>query len=56
MFAGDMNGKIYEVDMEHESLRELFVMDRETGYIGFCGDVLIAVGYPAPPAASPPSR
>ncbi len=44
LFAGDMNGKIYEVDMEHESLRELFVMDRETGYIGFCGDVLIAVG------------
>lgn len=43
LFAGDMNGRIYEVDMEHESLKELFMMERETGYIGFCGDILMAV-------------
>ncbi len=43
LFAGDMNGRIYEVDMEHESLRELFVMNREVGYIDFCGDMLMAV-------------
>lgn len=44
LFAGDMNGRIYEVDMEHESLRELFMMDKQTGSIGFCGDILMAVG------------
>lgn len=44
LFAGDMNGKIYEVDMEHESVKELFMMDREVGCIGFCGDILMAVG------------
>lgn len=43
LFAGDMNGKIYEIDVEHESLRELFMMEREIGSIGFCGDVLMAV-------------
>lgn len=43
LFAGDMNGKIYEVDMEHESLKELFMMEREAGYISFCGDILMAV-------------
>lgn len=44
LFAGDMNGKIYEIDMEHESLRELFMMEREAGFTGFCGDILMAVG------------
>lgn len=44
LFAGDMNGKIYEIDMEHESLRELFMMEREVGFTGFCGDTLMAVG------------
>lgn len=44
LFAGDMNGRIYEIDIEHESLRELFMMKREAGFIGFCGDVLMAVG------------
>ena len=44
LFAGDMNGKIYEIDMEHESLRELFMMEREVGFTGFCGDILMAVG------------
>ena len=44
LFAGDMNGRICEVDMEHESVRELFLTDREAGYIGFCGDTLMAVG------------
>ncbi len=43
LFAGDMNGRIYEIDMEHESLKELFMMEREIGSIGFCGDVLMAV-------------
>lgn len=43
LFAGDMNGKIYEIDREHESLRELFMMEREIGSIGFCGEVLMAV-------------
>ena len=44
LFAGDMSGRIYEVDMEHESLKELFVMNREAGYISFCGDILMAAG------------
>ena len=44
LFAGDMNGKIYEIDVEHESLRELFMMEREAGFTGFCGNVLMAVG------------
>ena len=44
LFAGDMNGRIYEVDMEHESVKELFMMEREAGCIGFCGDMLMAVG------------
>ena len=44
LFAGDMNGKIYEVDMEHESVKELFMMEQEAGCIGFCGDILLAVG------------
>lgn len=43
LFAGDMNGRIYEVDIAHESLKELFMMEREIGSIGFCGDVLMAV-------------
>lgn len=43
LFAGDMNGKIYEIDMEHESIKELFMMEREIGSIGFCGEVLMAV-------------
>lgn len=42
LFAGDMNGRIYEIDMEHENLKELFMMEREIGSIGFCGDVLMA--------------
>ena len=43
LFAGDMNGKIYEIDMEHESAKELFLMERQIGAIGFCGEVLMAV-------------
>ncbi len=44
LFAGDMNGKIYEIDIERESLRELFMVEGEAGSIGFCGDILMAVG------------
>lgn len=44
LFGGDMNGKIYEIDIEHESLKELFMMEREVGSIGFNGNTLMAVG------------
>ena len=43
LFAGDMNGKIYEIDIEHESVKELFMMEREIGSVGFCGEVMMAV-------------
>lgn len=44
LFAADMNGKIYEIDIEHEDLRELFMMEQEAGSISFSGDTLMAVG------------
>lgn len=44
LFGGDMNGKIYEIDIEHESLKELFMMERKVGSIGFSGNTLMAVG------------
>lgn len=44
LFAGDINGKIYEIDIEHESLRELFMMEHEAGSISSCGNMLMAVG------------
>ena len=44
LFGGDMNGKIYEIDIEHESLKELFMMERKVGSIGFNGNTLMAVG------------
>lgn len=45
LFAGDMSGRIYEVNIANGSLRELFMADREVGSVGFCGSVLMAVGY-----------
>lgn len=45
LFAGDMQGKIYEVDIEKESLQELFQTEREAGYMDFSGEILMAVGY-----------
>lgn len=44
LFAGDMNGKFYEVDMEHEKVKELFMTEGGIGSIGFCGDMLMVVG------------
>lgn len=44
LFAADMNGKIYEIDIEREDLRELFMMEGEAGSISFFGDTLMAVG------------
>lgn len=45
LFAGDMNGKIYEVDLQNFSLKELFEADGEVGCMSFAGDVLMVVGY-----------
>lgn len=45
LFAGDFQGKIYEVDAEKESLRELFTAERGAGYMDFSGEILMAVGY-----------
>lgn len=45
LFAGDMQGRIYEVDAEKESFRELFMAERSVGYMDFSGETLMAVGY-----------
>lgn len=45
LFAGDMSGKVYEVNIENASLKELFVADRAVGYMDFSGSCLMAVGY-----------
>lgn len=45
LFAGDIQGKIYEIDIEKEKLRELFVIEREAGYMDFSGETLMVVGY-----------
>ncbi len=45
LFAGDMRGRVYEVDIEKESLRELFMSERSVGYIDFSGEILMAVGH-----------
>lgn len=44
LFAGDMQGKIYEVDIEKESLKELFEAEQAAGYVGFSGEILMAAG------------
>lgn len=44
LFAGDMQGKIYEVDIEKESLKELFEAEQAVGYMDFSGETLMAVG------------
>ncbi len=45
LFAGDMQGKVYEVDIEKESLRELFMAERAVGYLSFSKEILMVVGY-----------
>ncbi len=45
LFAADMQGKVYEADMEKESLKELFMAERSVGCMDFSGDVLMAVGH-----------
>lgn len=45
LFAGDMSGKVYEVNVETAGLKELFTADRAVGYMDFSGDLLMAVGY-----------
>lgn len=45
LFAEDLRGKVYEVDPEKESVKELFMAERSVGYMDFSGDVLLAVGY-----------
>ncbi len=45
LFAKDMQGRVYEVDIEKESLRELFMAERAVGYLSFSGEILMAVGY-----------
>ena len=45
LFAADMQGKVYEADMEKESLKELFIAERSVGCMDFSGDVLMAVGH-----------
>lgn len=45
LFAGDMQGRICEVDVEKESLKELFTAERAVGYLDFSGETLMAVGY-----------
>ncbi len=44
LFAGDMSGRVYEIDPESKKFTELFQAEREVGYIGFSGDILMAVG------------
>lgn len=45
LFAGDMSGRLYEVNIANASLRELFVADRAVGYVDFSDSVLLAVGH-----------
>lgn len=45
LFASDMQGKVYEADVEKESLKELFMAERSVGYMDVSGDVLMAVGH-----------
>lgn len=45
LFAGDFSGRVYEVNIENASLKELFVADRAVGYMDFSGETLMAVGY-----------
>ncbi len=45
LFAGDMQGKVYEVDLKNMSLKELFSAGRAVGYLDFCQEILMAVGY-----------
>lgn len=45
LFAEDMQGKVYEVDAEKESVKELFMAERSVGYMDFSGDILLAVGH-----------
>lgn len=45
LFAGDMSGRVYEVNVANASLKELFTADRAVGYMDFSGSVLLAVGY-----------
>ena len=45
LFAGDMQGKVYEVNMEKESFRELFMAERSVGCMDFSGNTLMAVGH-----------
>lgn len=45
LFAGDMTGRIYEIDAEKETLKELFVTDRAGGYMDFSQDTLMVVGH-----------
>lgn len=45
LFAGDMSGKVYEVNIGNASLKELFTADRAVGYMDFSGSRLMAVGY-----------
>ena len=44
LFAADMQGKIYEIDVEKESFRELFMAEHAVGYMDFTGETLMAVG------------
>lgn len=39
-----MQGKIYEIDVEKESFRELFMAEHAVGYMDFTGETLMAVG------------
>lgn len=45
LFAGDLSGRVYEVNIENASLKELFVADRAVGSMDFSGETLLAVGY-----------
>jgi len=45
LFAADMSGRVYEVNIGNASLKELFMADREVGCINFADSVLLAVGY-----------
>jgi len=45
LFASDMNGKVYEVNKNQGTVKELFTAERALGSIGFSGNILAAVGY-----------
>ncbi len=44
LFAADISGRMYEVDVEKESLKELFVAEHSLGYLDFSQEILMAVG------------